>query len=84
MTLGEPWEGPWHHPGTPLDPDVKQVPKINKTITFLDLILETFFQQIFCIFHCSFKLRLGELSKSLFKGFWSHFESISELVFPTF
>ena len=27
LTLGEPWEGPWHHPGTPLDPDLKKVQK---------------------------------------------------------
>ena len=84
MTLEGPWEGPWDHPGTPLDPDLKKVPKIVQGIPFLDLILETFFQQIFCIFHCSFKLRLGELSKQLFKGFWGHFESISGVVFQTF
>ena len=84
MTLEGPWEGPWDHPGTPLDPDLKKVPKIVQGILFLDLILETFFHQVFFIFLCSFKLRLGELSKPLFKGFWGHFESISELVFPTF
>ena len=84
LTLEGPWEGPWDHPGTPLDPDLKKVPKIIKKIPFLDLILETFFHQIFCIFHCSFKLRFGEPSEPLFKGFGGHFESISELVFPTF
>ena len=85
LTLGEPWEGPWHHPGTPLDPDLKKVQKTNKKKKlFLYLILDTFFHKSFCIFHCSFKPRLGELSKPLFKGFLSHFESISELVFPTF
>ena len=81
MTLEGPWEGPWDHPGTPLDPDLKKVQKNVKKIIFLDLILETFFHQIFSIFHCSFKLRLGELSKPLFKGFWGHFESISGVVF---
>ena len=84
MILGGPWEGPWDHPGTPLDPDLKKVAKTTKKIPFLDLILETFFHKKICIFHCSFKLRLGELSKPLFKGFLGHFASISELVFPTF
>ena len=84
LTLEGPWEGPWDHPGTPLDPDLKKVQQIIKKTIFLDLILETFFQQLLCIFHCSFKLRLEELSKPLFKGCWGHFESISELVFPTF
>ena len=84
LTLEGPWEGPWDHPGTPLDPDLKKVPKIIKTIPFLDLILETFFHQVFFIFHCSFKLRLGEPSEPLFKGFWNHFESIPGVVFRTF
>ena len=84
MTLERPWEGPWDHPGTPLEPDLKKVPKMIKQIPFLDLILETFFQQIFCIFHCSFKLRFGEPSEQLFKGFWDHFESTSGIVAPTF
>ena len=84
MTLEGPWEGPWDHPGTPLDPDLKKTPKIIKTTPFLDLILETFFRQFFIIFHCSFKLRLGEPSEPLLKGVWDHCESISELVFQTF
>ena len=50
LTLEGPWEVPWDHPGTPLDPDLKKVPKIIKTITFLDLILETFFHQIVCTY----------------------------------
>ena len=84
MTQEGPWKGPWDHPGTPLDPDLKKVLKITKKITFLDLILETFFHQVFCISHCSFKLRLGEPSEPLFKGFWGHVESISEVVLPLF
>ena len=84
FTLGEPWEGPWHHPGTPLDPDLKKVPKIIKTTPFLDLILETFFHQVFFIFHCSFKLRFGEPCEPVFKGFWGHFKNISGVVFQTF
>ena len=84
LTLEGPWEGPWDHPGTPLDPDLKKVPKIIKKIPFLDLILETFFHRIFIIFHCSFKLRFGEPSEPLFKGFGGHFESISEVVLPLF
>ena len=84
MTLGGPWEGPWDHPGTPLDPDLKKVPNINKQIPFLDLILETVFHKPFIIFHCSFKLRFGEPSEPLFKGFGGHFESISEVVLPLF
>ena len=34
LTLGEPWEGPWHHPGTPLDPDLKKVPKTQQKDIF--------------------------------------------------
>ena len=78
MILEGPWEGPWDHPGTPLDPDLK------KTQKKLDLILETFVHQVFFIFHCSFKLRFGEPSEPLFKGFGGHFESISEVVLPLF
>ena len=81
MTLGGPWEGPWDHPGTPLDPDLKKVPKIIKTIPFLDLILETFFHQVLCIFPYIVKLHFWEPSEQLFKGFWCHFESISGVVF---
>ena len=84
LTLGGPWEGPWHHPGTPLDPNLKKVPKTTKKTPFLGLILDTFFHQIFRIFHCSFKLRFWEPSEPLFKGFWCHFETISGVVFPTF
>ena len=84
MTLEGPWEGPWDRPGTPLDPDLKKVPKIIKKIPFLDLILETFFHQIFIIFHCSFKLRFGEPSEQLFKGLWGHFERNSGVCFLTF
>ena len=84
MTLEGPWEGPWDHPGTPLDPDLKKVPKIIKTTPFLDLILETFFHQLFIIFHCTFKLHFGEPSEPLFKGFVCHVESILGVVFPTF
>ena len=84
LTLDGPWEGPWDHPGTPLDPELKKVPKINKKTLFVDLILETFVHQFFIIFHCTFKLRFGEPSEPLFKGFWCHFETISGVVFSTF
>ena len=83
LTLEDPWKGPWDHPGTPLDPDLKKVPKIIKTTPFLDLILETFSSN-FHYFYCSFKLRFGEPSEPLFKGFGGHFESISEVVLPLF
>ena len=84
MILGGPLEGPWDHPGTPLDPELKKVPKIIKKILFVDLILETFFHQLFVIFHCTFKLHFGEPSEPLFKGFVCHFETISGVVFSTF
>ena len=69
LTLEGPWEGPWDHPGTPLDPDLKKVPKTHKTIPFLDLILETFFHQVFLISPYIFKLHVWEPSEPLFKGF---------------
>ena len=84
MTLGGRWEGPWDHPGTPLDPDLKKVPKIVQGMTFLDLILETFFHQVFFIFLCSFELRFGEPCEPVFKGFGGHFKTISGVVFQTF
>ena len=84
LTLEGPWEGPWDHPGTPLDPDLKKVPKTVRGTPFFDLILGTFFHQVFCIFHGSFKLRFGEPSKPLFKRFWTHFESNSGVKFLTF
>ena len=77
MILEGPSQGPWDHRGTPLDPDLKQIPNLTKTTPFLDLFLETFFHQVFLMFHCSFKLRLWEPCKALFKGFWRHFETIS-------
>ena len=84
MTLEGPWEGPWDHPGTPLDPDLKKVPKIIKKIPFLDLILETFFHQVFLISPYIFKLHFWEPSEPLFNGFWGHFELISGVVFQVF
>ena len=84
MTLEGPWEGPWDHPGTPLDPDLKKVPNLTKTTPFLDLILETFFHQVFFIFHCSFQLRVWEPCEPVFKGFRGHFKTISGVAFPTF
>ena len=63
MTLEGPWEGPWDHPGTPLDPDLKKVPKIFKTIPFLDLMLETFFHHSLGVLPYIFKLRFWEPSE---------------------
>ena len=84
LTLEGPWEGPWDHPGTPLDPDLKKTLKIVQGIPFLDLILGTFFHQVFFRFLCIFKLHFGKPSEPLFKGFGGHFESISEVVLPLF
>ena len=84
MTLEGPWEGPWDHPGTPLDPDLKKVQNLTKTIPFLDLMLDTFFHQVFFIFLCSFKLHFGEPCEPVFKGFGVDFETLSGVVFQTF
>ena len=82
------WRDPGRVPGTTLGhlwtQNSKKVPKINKKILFVDLILETFFHQLFIIVHCTFKLRFWAPSEPLFKGFLGHFESISGVVFPTF
>ena len=75
-SLGPPWDT--------FEPRSQKSIKFSQNERFLDLILETFVHQVFLVFHCSFKLRLGELSKPLFKGFCGHVDSISELVFPTF
>ena len=69
MTLEGAWEDPWDHPGTPLDPDLKKVPKIIKQIPFLDLSLDAIFHQVFCIFPYIFKLHFWEPSEQLFNGF---------------
>ena len=80
LSLEAPWKGPWDHPGTPLDPDLKKVPKIIKKIPFLDLILDNCFHQVFFICPCIFKQRCWEPSEPLFKEFWGHFETISGVV----
>ena len=54
LTLEGPLECPWDHPGTPLDPDLKKVPKIIKKILLLDLIWETFFHLISLFFLACF------------------------------
>ena len=83
-----PWRDPGRVPGTTLGhlwtQNSKKCLKSTKKSFFVDLILETFFHQLFIIFHCTFKLRFGEPSEPLFKGFWCHFETISGVVFSTF
>ena len=64
-----PWEGPWDHPGTTLDPDLKKVPKIIKKIPFLDLILETFFHQVFFIFFAVLNYAFGNPANQFLKDF---------------
>ena len=75
-SLGPPWDT--------FGPRPQKSTKKQGKKRFLDLALETFFHQVFFIFHCSFKLRFEEASKPLFKGFWCHFETISGVVFQAF
>ena len=75
-SLGPPWDT--------FGPRPQKSANKHQQHNFLDLILEALFHQVFCIFHCSFKLLLGEPSEPLFKWFWGYFESISGIVFPTF
>ena len=57
MTLEGAWEGPWDHPGTPLDPDLNKVAQIVKKILFVDLILDTYFHNVFIVFAYVFEER---------------------------
>ena len=61
-----------------------KIQKIIKKISFLDLLLGTFFHQVLFVFPCIFKLRFWEPSEPLFNGFWGHFGTTSGVVFPTF
>ena len=69
MTLDGPWEGPWDPPGTPLDPELKKVPKIREKTLFVDLILETFFHQLFIIFIALLNYVLGNPPNHFLKDF---------------
>ena len=43
LTLESPWEGPWNHSGTPLDPDLKKTPNFTKT-TLFEVILKSIWE----------------------------------------
>ena len=70
MTLDGAWKGSWYHPGTPLDPDLKKVPKIIKKIPFLDLILETFFSKCSVFFIAVLNCVLGNPPNRFLKDCW--------------
>ena len=75
-SLGPPWDA--------FGPRPEKVPTFVQGMTFLDLILNTFFHQVFFIFLCSFKLRFWEPCEPVFKGCWEHVETISGVVSQTF